>query len=647
MRSKGGKRQTKTSQQVRALSLCLPYASQVFSLRIDVFLPYCLVYRRQEASSRRKRDKRSARGSDGLNGDAKSFASSSLTAPPPRPLSHYLYHDPFNTPRYRSPMHIYPAAAREQPFIPIHSISRILLSLSPARRALLDEVFPTSPRSSPPLSGGGLLGGPTYRLSFLLSRTSSSLLPSSSSWTRRRTNGASLTYLRPQHQALRHRRSPATRSQQAGKRATRSEEQLTLNVRSGSRRRVPISRSRLRTRTEIHSHPHPTLHLSRPVSRCERASSSESASSPSSTPRSLHQSVWMPELLGEVDDDRRYCIVIECYDHTALVHDARSCSPLVPTTRTRLPPALDADLRATEHRLVLPPSGTSFWRTKLPATRTLDTRTPSTLSAAGTAGVPALATSPTLEQRRSPSPRIWSESFGLPSPPPIATADLWTPSKGAVPSFGAVQHQAVVDFRFGPLAIDSIDYPEPRGSFNGVVSPRAMTTNLPLTGSGGEKTSPTLPFRPSLSSPPPPPSPPRPPETSGSTDLYWGTIHLYREAGASESTRDEKRKARDEDDGRTVGLISVPGVLNAAALLSFIAPALEEVEQVRMLRCVAIPYRFGCDVGLSLPRFCRPDSLTSTRMQRFDSEPLTRPGPLSKRTQCVRIPANVQRKAVS
>ncbi|KWU42378.1 zf-UBP-domain-containing protein, partial [Rhodotorula sp. JG-1b] len=77
---------------------------------------------------------------------------------------------------------------------------------------------------------------------------------------------------------------------------------------------------------------------------------------------------------------------------------------------------------------------------------------------------------------------------------------------------------------------------------------------------------------------------PRPPETSGSTDLYWGTIHLYREAGAGESTRDEKRKARDEDDGRTVGLISVPGVLNAAALLSFIAPALEEVEQVRMLR---------------------------------------------------------------
>ncbi|GAA5990200.1 hypothetical protein JCM10908_005872 [Rhodotorula pacifica] len=291
----------------------------------------------------------------------------------------------------------------------------------------------------------------------------------------------------------------------------------------------------------------------------------------------------MPEVFGEVDDDRRYSIVIECYDHTAPVRSlvGESSSPLVPTTPTRLPPALDAELRASQHRLVLPPSGRSFWRTKLPATRALDTKTASTLSAAGSAAT--LAPSPTLEQRRTPSPRIWSESFGLPSPPPIATADLWTPSKGAVPTFGAVQHQAVVDFRFGPLAIDSIDYPEPRNNMAPIVSPRSAAATLPSIGAT-DRTSPSIATRPLLSSPPPLSSSPRPRETSGSTDLYWGTIHLYREAGASESTRDEKLKARDEDDGRTVGLISVPGVLNAAALLAFIAPALEDVEQVRMLR---------------------------------------------------------------
>ncbi|GAA5874712.1 hypothetical protein JCM3774_004790 [Rhodotorula dairenensis] len=293
-------------------------------------------------------------------------------------------------------------------------------------------------------------------------------------------------------------------------------------------------------------------------------------------------------MLGEVDEDRQYCIVVECYDHTAPVRGPTAASfassPLVPTTRTRLPPALDADLRATQHRLVLPQSNGPFWETKLPATRALDTRTPSTLSAAGTTLLEA--PSPTLEQRRSPSPRIWSESFGLPSPPAIATADLWTPSKGAAPqlSFGAVQHKAVVDFRFGPLAIDSIDYPEPRGNPAPLMSPRAVAATLPATGGGGSgKPISSNPSR-SVSSSPPPLSRPRPPETSGSTDLYWGMLHLYREAGASESTPEEKRKARDEDDGRTVGLISVPGVLNAAALLSFIAPALEDVEQVRMLR---------------------------------------------------------------
>lgn len=314
-------------------------------------------------------------------------------------------------------------------------------------------------------------------------------------------------------------------------------------------------------------------------------------------PNSSPQFAWMPELLGEADEDRRYCIVVECYDHTAPLRGLAasvSFSPLVPTTRTRLPPALDADLRASEHRLVLPQSGRSFWQTKLPATRALDARTPSTLSAAGTSSVappPQLeTTSPTLEQRTSPSPRIWSESFGLPSPPPIASADLWTASKGAAPAFGtAVKHKAVVDFRFGPLAIDSIDHPEPRGTPAPLMSPRTAAATLPGAGAGGNgggggKANPSDPPRP-VSSTSPPLSFPRPPETSGSTDLYWGMIHLYREAGASESTPDEKRKARDEDDGRTVGLISVPGVLNAAALLSFIAPALEDVEQVRMLRC--------------------------------------------------------------
>ncbi|GJN90398.1 hypothetical protein Rhopal_003409-T1 [Rhodotorula paludigena] len=101
-----------------------------------------------------------------------------------------------------------------------------------------------------------------------------------------------------------------------------------------------------------------------------------------------------------------------------------------------------------------------------------------------------------------------------------------------------------------------------------LVSPRPAAASLP----GQRQPSPSI----SRSA--------RPPESSGTTETYWGTIHLYREQGAEPSSMDEKRKAKEADDGRAVALVSVPGVLNAAALLEFIAPALDDVEQVRMLR---------------------------------------------------------------
>ncbi|GAA5852338.1 hypothetical protein JCM8547_006745 [Rhodosporidiobolus lusitaniae] len=255
----------------------------------------------------------------------------------------------------------------------------------------------------------------------------------------------------------------------------------------------------------------------------------------------------------------RYSVVLELYDHTA---SHRSSSPLLPTTSTRLPPPLDHELRAVQDRLVLPSSSSNFWSIRLPVSRKLDTRTASTLEPAGQ---PLPAQSPSLESRPSPPPRIWSESFGLPSPPPIPTANLWTPSKGlSTATSSSPAQQAVLDWRFGPQAIDWIDHPAPRN-----VMPSAAV-------------SPPAPLHPSASSSSPRPD--RHAETSGTTDLYWGTIHLYKEQGAEESTKEEKRRAKDEDDGRAVGLVSVPGVLNAATLLAFIAPALESVEQVRMLR---------------------------------------------------------------
>ncbi|GAA5928217.1 hypothetical protein JCM1841_003825 [Sporobolomyces salmonicolor] len=275
----------------------------------------------------------------------------------------------------------------------------------------------------------------------------------------------------------------------------------------------------------------------------------------------------MPDPTAREPKERKYAVLIELYDHTAALRSSPP-SPLYPTTSTRLPPALDKELQATQHRLVIPQTSSSFWKTRLPATRKLDTQLPSTLSAAGLSC--SALPSPPLESRPPSAPHIWSESFGLPSPPAIATAELWTPSKaGTLPTASA--QQACLDFRFGPLACDWINNPEPRPTPPSM--PSAPLVSPPLVAA-------QLPSIPKSEST----SPPRAAETSGTTDLYWGTIHLYREAGANESSKDEKRKAREEDDGTTVGLVSVPGVLNAAALLSFIAPALDNIAQVRMLR---------------------------------------------------------------
>jgi BRCA1-associated protein len=259
-----------------------------------------------------------------------------------------------------------------------------------------------------------------------------------------------------------------------------------------------------------------------------------------------------------------YSVVIELYDHTSPQPSSSDFSPLHRSS-TKLPPTLDADLRASRHRLVLPQIGKSFWDTPLAVSRKLDTRLPAPIRPAGSSSL----TSP--REEHSAPPRIWSQHFGLPSPPTVATDKLWTPSKASPSSSSSnpspSKQQPVLDYRFGPIEIDSISYPTPRmpSAVGGLVSPRVANRSLPSTQEEE-----------------------RPAETSGTSELFWGTIHLYREAGAEESSLEEKKKARDEDDGKSVGLVSVPGVLNAAALLAFIAPALESVEQVRMLRYVLV-----------------------------------------------------------
>lgn len=241
-----------------------------------------------------------------------------------------------------------------------------------------------------------------------------------------------------------------------------------------------------------------------------------------------------------------YRLVIDFFDHTTHLDHP---SPLYPNTPTSLPPLLDTQLRSRRH-LVLP--RTLFQ--PLPATRRLST--------AYTPVSPATTTAPTLP---SSTPHIYSQST-VAITPTIATADLYTPAKAQT---------AKLDYRFGPLSVDWVDNPTPRSV---PMSPTPSSSSLPPTSPTTSSSTNRVQVAGTGTV--------RAIETSGTTELYWGRIHLYREAGTTpeESSEKEKHVAVEQDDGRTVGLISVPGNMTAAALLGFIAPALDIIQQLRMLR---------------------------------------------------------------
>ena len=277
------------------------------------------------------------------------------------------------------------------------------------------------------------------------------------------------------------------------------------------------------------------------------------------------------------DVERRYSIIIELFDHIA---EPSHTSPLHHKTSTRLPPQLDARLRAAAPLLVLPGSSKDFWSLQLPSAAPLDTLVTS-----------APIAPPAGPQRALSSPRIWSQSSGPLSPPSIPTSQLWTPSQpapSAAPTTPLSSQQPRLDYRFGPLTVDWINSPSPAPTRAPQMSPSLAGATLPAPGpSDPIQWNPTSPRPAPIQLQPKPLSPPRSPESSGRTELNWGVVHLFRESGASpeESSEKDKRKAMNEDDGTVVGMVSVPGPITAAALLTFISPALESIAQLRLLRC--------------------------------------------------------------
>ena len=222
-----------------------------------------------------------------------------------------------------------------------------------------------------------------------------------------------------------------------------------------------------------------------------------------------------------------YRIAIDFFDFDPTAPPSLSQSPLHPNTPTLLPPALDRDLRAKQPSLCLP---RTFWQ-NLPYSAPLD-----------------------LTEPHQPAP--------APAQPPLPQRTL---------SDQASTQKATLDFRFGPLSIDWVDYPQRRLPPTSPGLPPADAASSSAWLSTSPRPSPAQLRRPL------PSMTDRPPEKSGTTELYWGTVHLYRELGAEadDSTAKDKQSAMDLDDGTVVGMVAVPGNVTAAALLAFISPALD------------------------------------------------------------------------
>ncbi|GAA5954564.1 hypothetical protein JCM3765_003811 [Sporobolomyces pararoseus] len=275
--------------------------------------------------------------------------------------------------------------------------------------------------------------------------------------------------------------------------------------------------------------------------------------------------------------NRSYSILITLYDPSLLSNPPPPSSgtttlhhlnPLIPNTPTRLPFELDSKFSKSLNQqglVLLPPSSSiKFWDLNLNSIPTRELppskKSPSSSNqqqqeGGGGEGV-TIKNSTTTR-------RIWSQNFGEFEQLYNSNLKLWTPSQALPPTTSSTstpprKKEAILDFRFGPLSIDWIKI-------------KIM-----------EKEN----------------TPPSEEQVGGTTLLNWGTLHLYREAGASSSSS-STQEDQEDDDGKTLGMVSVPGNLNASSILKFLNNDnssssssegekgegwLENIEEIRMLR---------------------------------------------------------------
>ncbi|KAG0144504.1 hypothetical protein CROQUDRAFT_47254 [Cronartium quercuum f. sp. fusiforme G11] len=241
----------------------------------------------------------------------------------------------------------------------------------------------------------------------------------------------------------------------------------------------------------------------------------------------------------------------------------------------------------------------------------------------------------------------------LPEPKPISPAAFWYEPDSIIPPTEQSTPQnftpaPTLDYRFGPIAVDWIDYPAYHPAFDNTLEHstgleassnnekgigfemRNSTFDLPTTSRKVEKSLnrsqinlPTGRFVPHDDDQ----KKRKGKYQLGSTDFGYGTIHLYRDFDdasdtskssesqstwlegdsdpswikkqqrvrshkqqGSSSNQPDDTKSEEDTEGTVIGVLAIPSYMTAQDFLAFISPFVESIQSVRMLRD-ALPNR--------------------------------------------------------
>ena len=149
------------------------------------------------------------------------------------------------------------------------------------------------------------------------------------------------------------------------------------------------------------------------------------------------------------------------------------------------------------------------------------------------------------------------------------------------------------DYRTGPIRIDWIDFERMSSILHGgkKVKEHGRGAKLPSVS--------RVPFEHNITGPVEATFVPHPHNKSGTTNLPEGTVHVFRDGSSKPSPEELAAKVSEmsisdlDSDGVMLGVLAVPSWMTPSDFLAFVAPAVEGIAHLRIIRYVeAITAKF-------------------------------------------------------